>query len=57
MYALRGYDSRMERETAQDQGSPRGDRARVTNVGVQDEQVALDDVGAQPGEGMAVDDV
>lgn len=48
----------MERDAAE-HGRRDSDRARVENVGVDDddEAIATDDVEPQPAEGMTVDDV
>ena len=47
----------MERPEEAQHGRHDSDRARVDNVGVDEETVATDDVDQQPSEGMTVDDV
>lgn len=49
----------MEREAIEDQGRRDQDRSRVQNIGVGDDEEfsSVEDVGTEPGENPAVDDV
>lgn len=47
----------MDREAKIESGRRTGDRARVDNVGVDEESLPTDDVETDPGEGQTVDDV